>query len=77
MNTIKDLKQGIEWFTISAFKNLFAMAHYINQKNDYMSECCNRDLENDCRTVKHLKKCLIQRKKECKKFTNKRYAKNR
>lgn len=76
MNTIKDLKQGIEWFTVSAFKSLFAMAHYINEKNDYMSECCRLDLENDCRTVKHLKKCFIQRKKECKKFTNKRYLKN-
>ena len=76
MNTIKDLKQGIEWFTISAFKNLFSMAHYINEKNDYMSECCSRDFENDCLTVKHLKKCFIQRKRECKKFTNKRYIKN-
>lgn len=68
MNTIKDLKQGIELFTISAFKNLFSMAHYINEKNDYMSECCRLELENDCRTVKHFKKCLIQRKKRVQKI---------
>jgi hypothetical protein len=73
MNTIKNLKQGIEWFTISTFKNAVSMAYYINKKDDYMSECCYKELENDCSTVKHLKKCLIQRKKECKKSLTKIY----